>query len=519
MTAAAPTPPDVRLAAAAACCWATVAVVLTAPVPAGWAVVVGWAVTATAAAATARRWRGRSGPNRAVALTIAAAAVLACGLGTATALRAHQVRTAPITELVGDRVTVELAIGADPASIRGPGPERVIVRATVTAIDTGPRRRAANAPVTVFAPAEEWASVAIGQKVRAEVTVAKNDRADLTAVVLRARGAPQITAEAGPLWRGSAMLRTSVTDRAAALLAPEEAALLPGLLLGDTAAMDEQVRERFAIAGLTHLTAVSGTHFALVCAAAALLVSRLGPRPRAITIVAVTIGFVILVRPAPSVLRAATMGLIAVYALLSGRSRQALPALAAAVIVLLVAVPDWAIAPGFVMSVGATAALVLIAPTWADRLRGTGVPGALAEAIAVAAAAQLAVLPMLATISGYVGVAAIPANIAAIPAVAPALLLGLAAALLGPWWPLGADVAIRLAGPALWWIGAVARWAAGLPGAGLAVPVGGVGVAIVCAGIAATTVWMSSAAVRRVAVVAAVGFAAVWVPVQAATGR
>ena len=50
-------------------------------------------------------------------------------------------------------------------------------------------------------------------------------------------------------------------------------------------------------------------------------------------------GFVVLARPSPSVLRAAAMGAVALIALASGRPRAALPALGAAVVVLVVVDP------------------------------------------------------------------------------------------------------------------------------------------------------------------------------------
>lgn len=523
MNQASPAPLDVRLALAAVGAWGTVAVVLLAPPAPVWALLTGQALLGGAALVIALR--GRRAPGRtgaaagalgmrlpAAAPTVAAVVLLACGLGSATAIRAHQVHTSPIAELIGQQATVELIATADAVPIGGTGPDRVLISATVTAVRTGSEWASSRTPVTVFAPADGWGTVGIGERLRGRATVKAPDRADLTAAVLQMRGPPFDRAPGPAVWRVSGGLREGLTDRARRVLAPPEAALLPGLVLGDTAGMDAQAKERFAIAGLTHLTAVSGTHFALVCAAAAALARALGPKGRAVVTVLVTIGFVIVVRPAPSVLRAALMGLIAVYALISGRRRQALPALSAAVIVLLIVVPAWATAPGFVMSVAATAALVVIAPTWADRLQRWGMPRPVAEAIAVAAAAQIAVVPMMATISGYLGVAAVPANLAAIPALAPALLLGLAALLVGPWWPGAADLLIRLSGPALWWLSAVARWASGLPGADLAVPVGGAGALLVLAGIAAAVLWMSSAVIRGLTAVALAGFAAVWLP-------
>jgi competence protein ComEC len=163
------------------------------------------------------------------------------------------------------------------------------------------------------------------------------------------------------------------------------------------------------------------------------------------------VGFVILVRPSPSVLRAAAMGGLGLLALATGRPRSAVPGLAAVIILLVLVDPQLAGEAGFALSVLATAGLLLIAPGWRDGLRRLRVPAGLAEAIAVPAAAQLACAPVIAALSGAVGLVAVPANLLAVPAVPPATVLGVAAALLSQVWPAGAELAARLAAwPARW---------------------------------------------------------------------
>ena len=144
--------------------------------------------------------------------------------------------------------------------------------------------------------------------------------------------------------------------------------------------------------------------------------------------------------------RAAAMGVIGLLALALGRARAAMPALAATVLVLVVVDPELAGDAGFALSVVATAGLLLLAPRWRDGLRRRAVyPAGLAEAIAVPAAAQVAVSPIIAGISGTVSLVAVAANLAAAPAVAPATVLGVLAAVVSPVWLTGGDVP-RLAG-------------------------------------------------------------------------
>ncbi|MEU8144761.1 ComEC/Rec2 family competence protein [Nonomuraea sp. NPDC048901] len=95
-----------------------------------------------------------------------------------------------------------------------------------------------------------------------------------------------------------------------------------------------------------------------------------------------------------------------------------------------------------------------------------------AEAVAVSAAAQAAVTPVLVLMSGQLTLVAIPANLLAGPAVAPATILGFVAALVAPLWPQAAQWLVIPAGYAVGWIILVAQWAVSMPLATLPWPGG-----------------------------------------------
>ena len=168
--------------------------------------------------------------------------------------------------------------------------------------------------------------------------------------------------------------------------------------------------------------------------------------------------------------------LVAVLALLTGRPRSVVPALAGAVIALLLINPDLAVDLGFALSVLATAGLVFLAPGWRRRL-ARRLPGPLADAVAVAAAAQVACLPLLAGAFGSVGLMAIPANLLAVPAVAPATLLGVLVTVLAQVSLPLAHLVVRCPGTRCWWLVAVAHRAATMPSAVLPWPSGVIGAA------------------------------------------
>jgi competence protein ComEC len=119
---------------------------------------------------------------------------------------------------------------------------------------------------------------------------------------------------------------------------------------------------------------LSGTNCSIVVGAVLLLSRRfrLGLLASPLLATLALLGFVVLARPSPSVLRAAVMGVIGLVALATGSRRTALPALSAAVIVLVLVDPDLAAAPGFALSVLATGGLLVLAPPWRERLGVAG---------------------------------------------------------------------------------------------------------------------------------------------------
>jgi competence protein ComEC len=184
------------------------------------------------------------------------------------------------------------------------------------------------------------------------------------------------------------------------------------------------------------------------------------------------------------------MGAIALFAVVSRRRRQAIPALSACVLVLMVAAPELAVDVGFALSVSATAALVVVAPLWSRRLVDRGWPKPLAAGVSVAVAAQLVTAPLVAGMSGTVSMVSVVANLAVAVVIPPITVIGTGAAAVTALWPAAARLMIRFTGPELWWLLHVAHWASAVPGAVVAVPSGWPGVATVAvAGIATVVLW------------------------------
>ncbi|AXX28534.1 DNA internalization-related competence protein ComEC/Rec2 [Actinosynnema pretiosum subsp. pretiosum] len=374
--------------------------------------------------------------------------------------------------------------------------------------------------VLLLAPAKRWRDLLPGQPVTARGALAPAREGELTVALLRVRGPPSEVGPA-PVWQRAAESLRAGLREASTVLDPEPAGLLPALVVGDTEGVLPRVDHEFHTSGLSHLLAVSGANLAILCGAV-LLVLRVvgaGPRTCAAGAMAALVGFVVLAGAEPSVLRAAVMGAIALLALVLGRERSALPALAASVVLLVLHDPALAVAPGFGLSVAATAALVLLAPRWAEAMRCRGVPRGIAEALAVPVAAHLATAPLVAGLSGEVSLVAVLANLVVAPVVAPATVLGVAAAVLAQVHDGAARLAVRLAGPEVSWLVAVARWASGVPGASVRWPGGWTGGALLAVALVVGWALLRLKRVRALLVALVLGVGLVLVPLDVVAPR
>ncbi|MCX5334156.1 ComEC/Rec2 family competence protein [Streptomyces sp. NBC_00140] len=305
---------------------------------------------------------------------------------------------------------------------------------------------------------------------------------DRVAAVVRVRGqgVPEVVAGPSGVQRFAGRLRGGLREATDGL--PGDArALLPGLVVGDTSRITPDLDEAFKETDLAHTLAVSGSNLTIILAlligppGLAQRVERRGLAPRlgiplrttALLGGALTLAFVVVCRPDPSVLRAAACGTVVLLALATGRRRSLIPALATAVLLLVLYDPWLARSYGFLLSVLATGALLTLAPRWSAALRRRRVPPRLAEALAAAGAAQALCAPVVAVLSARVSLVAVPCNLLVEFAVAPATVLGFAALATAP---LVMPVAKALAWCASWpagWIADVARTGASLPGAGM----------------------------------------------------
>ncbi|MDX3378945.1 ComEC/Rec2 family competence protein [Streptomyces sp. ME02-6991-2A] len=520
-------PTDLRLVPPALAVWAAAA--LTLGLPGRWvaAGTVACAVVAlallVAASAGGRRAAAASASRRAAApaagrraaapagrkRAVAAGAVLLCAAaGAATAgLHGADVRRGPVPGLAQEhaRVDAEVRVTSDPRPTR-PGvrgshstPARLLLNADITevAAPDGRRTRIRTPVLLMVSPADDrarWQELLPSTRLRVGGRLSPPaHEGERLAAVLRVdtAGPPRITGPPTAVQRAAGELRSGLREATDGLDA-DARALLPGLVVGDTSRVSPELHDAFKATDLTHLLAVSGANLSILLflligpPGSALNSERRGLAPKlgislrgtALIGGALTLAFIVVCRPEPSVLRAAACGLITLLAIGTGRRRSLIPALAAAVVLLVLYDPWLARSYGFLLSVLATGALLTLAPRWSAALQRRGMPVRFAEVLAAAAAAQAVCAPVVVVLASRVSLVAIPCNLLAEFAVAPATVFGFAALAVAPVAPPVAELLARVAGWPAGWIASVARTGADLPGAEAPWPGGWAGAAL-----------------------------------------
>lgn len=504
-------PYDIRLVPATAVCWSITAVgLLGGPDAAIAATVCAVAVAVALGSVAATRRIARRSTLAGSAVVI----VLALCFGGATWLQMHAIADHPVAGAAKTRawITAVVRLQDDPRSIAAPGPSMVMVTATMTRADVGGASWNVGGRVSIIAPKSGWSTLLPGQEITVRGRLGEPFRPDMSVAVIRASGPPITVSDPGTIAGAAGAFRSNLTLAAQGSLPPDRAGLLPGLVLGDVSRLDETMTENFRAAGLTHLTAVSGANFSILIGAVLLVLRGIGVGPRTTVAIAfvVLVVFVVVARPSPSVLRAAVMGSIGLLALVTGRRRQAVPALCGAVLALLAWWPRLAVDVGFVLSVFATTALVLVAPIWVDWLRARGWPRACAEVVAVAAAAHAATAPVIAAMTGTFSVVGVVANVLVAPVVAPITVVGVGTALIAAVSITSAELVAQLASAPLWWLISVAEQAASVPAAGIATPDGPRGAISVVIGTIVLLVALRSTMIRWVAATIVIAALALW---------
>lgn len=460
---------DLRLVPIAGIVWAVALLCAFIPGVAWWCVVGGGLLGAAAFGMLVRanaRGAARAGGGLIAVLALAAAAA-AMTAGFAMPQRASA------AELDGRVIEVHAEISS--SSTTG-SDGRLWFDAQTSHVGSPGRADPLSAPIRIGV--DQMPGMDLGTVIRVTGQVMATDPGERAAVVMFGTEV-QIVTPAQGVFAVAAQVREDFVERAIRLPEPG-AGLLPGLAVGDTRAVSQELDDAMITSGLSHLTAVSGANCAIVVGAVFWLVALCGGGRTLRVVIALTAlaAFVVLVTPEPSVIRAAVMAAVAMVTVLCGRPSAGLGVLCLAVAGILIADPWLSGTPGFALSAAATAALIVLAPPLARGL-ARWMPQPVALGVAIPLSAQLVCGPIIALFSEQQSAVAVVANMIAAPAAPIATVVGLLACLAAPIAPLADLLAVCAWLPAAW-ISTTATVSAGLPGARVTV-VPGIHAALVVA--------------------------------------
>src|SRR5690606_19522216 len=291
-------PIDGRLAVPVAFAWAVLAVSVSFPGALTALAVTSWALAGAGATLAISTARGRR-----VVTAASVACAIAALLLTSAAAQSPQRSPAMLQEAAeaSRHVRAELVL----AEATDAGSDRV--RATIVVATVGDARlERLQVPVVVFNFAAPPGCCSLWSTVSLAGTLRATEPGDGAAYLFFARGAADEVR--GPPWflEWANGVRSGFSEATAAL--PGEGGdLLAGLAIGDTSAVSNGLDQAMIDTALSHLTAVSGANCAVVVGLVMMLGSALGlsRRMRIGSALVTLLGFVVLVTPEASVVRAA----------------------------------------------------------------------------------------------------------------------------------------------------------------------------------------------------------------------
>lgn len=307
-----------------------------------------------------------------------------------------------------------------------------------------------------------------------------------------------------------------------------ERALLAGCVCGYSAAMaDFGDDDLFALCGVSHLVAVSGSHLALLMGLVegVLLRARVRPRRRAVAQVVLGAVFVAFCGAPVSAVRSWLMTASAVAARQAGRRSYALSAVCLMALAMALVRPTVTGQLGYLLSVGSVAGLCMLT-RYMDYVLATLVPvgralrdvprpvrrrtlavtDELRQMLAVTLAAQLATTPVCLLAFGLLSLVAPIANLVVVPVFGAVMAVGLGVVVTCAA-PVASGVLLAVTDVLCHVVLAVLDVLAKVPHAAVALEVGPWVMAVQAAALAVLLVWWPKVHPRKVACVLAVSCA------------
>jgi competence protein ComEC len=245
--------------------------------------------------------------------------------------------------------------------------------------------------------------------------------------------------QGNPLLAGVYALKTHALGTLYRILPDPEASLMAGILLGVETGIPAPVQQAFQTTGTSHIIAISGFNITILAGLfSTLFVKLLGKRRRflaaGLSVAAIGL-YTLLVGAEAAVVRAALMGVLALFARQVGRQQDGLNSLGLVAALMALANPNILWDVGFQLSFMATLGLVLyaeplsaafanLAARWLSRSTTQRLAGPVGEYVLLTFAAQITTLPVIAYHFNRISLVAFLVNPLILPAQPPVMIVG-----------------------------------------------------------------------------------------------
>lgn len=234
-----------------------------------------------------------------------------------------------------------------------------------------------------------------------------------------------------PILQFANSINLTIRDKIDLTLEKEKASILKSLLLGDTSNIEEEVKENFQIANISHILAVSGMHINYMIIGVQLLLKKaIGKRKTRIVTIIILIGYSFITGFSPSIIRAVVMGTLTIGAGIVYRKSDIWNAIAISLLGILLYNPFSILKVGLQLSYLGTIGMILFHQTFLRILnikepkKKSVLFEKLKETIAVSLAAQVTILPVMLYHFNIFGSYFLITNLLVSLVIGPILILG-----------------------------------------------------------------------------------------------
>ncbi len=155
-------------------------------------------------------------------------------------------------------------------------------------------------------------------------------------------------------------IKLAITKNIENILEKEEAQIVKGLILGDTTTLEEELKEKFQIANISHVLAVSGMHIVYIVIGIEVIFKKLlGKRPVKYVIIFGLVFYMSITGFTSSIVRAGIMGMMNIFAFLVYRKNDIWTSIAISLGIILIQNPYAITGVGLQLSYLGTIGIIL----------------------------------------------------------------------------------------------------------------------------------------------------------------